>query len=65
MEDAALTDDLTHFRLVMRIFSYFRVGVFGGARAAGVVVECLGRPEVGAAYENLLEVSFPVLENAA
>ena len=51
--------------MVMRIFSYFRVGVFGGARAAGVVVDCLGRPEVGAAYENLLEVSFPVLENAA
>ena len=65
MEDATLTDDLTHFRLVMRSFYDFRVGVLGGARGAGGVVACLGRPEVGAAYQNSVEASFPVREGAA
>ena len=65
MKFATLTGGLTHFRLVMRSFYDFRVGVFGGARDVGGVVACLGRPEVGAAYQKSVEASFPVPEGAA
>ena len=43
---------LRHFRLVMRMFYDFRVGVFGGGEASGVVGEAVLAPEIGAAYQK-------------
>ena len=47
------------------MFLYFRVGVLGGPRAAGVVVEPVARPEVGAAYQKSAEALFSAVEGAA
>ena len=47
------------------MFLYFRVGVLGGPRAAGVVVEPVARPEVGAAYQKSAEALFSAVEGVA
>ena len=57
---------LRHFRFEILRFFYFRLGVSGVGEGAGVVVEPLGRPEVGAAYQDFrMDAVFDVGNDGA